>query len=117
QTYFFKLSAYQEELQQFYKDNPSFVTPKERFNEVINFVDSGLKDISISRTTVPWGVPFPGDIEHTIYVWIEALCIYITGVGYGDTQKQQEFNSCWPADVHVIGKDIVRFHAVYWPAL
>lgn len=117
QTYFFKLSAYQEKLQKFYQNNPNFITPKERFAEVINFVESGLKDISISRTTVPWGIPFPNDPEHTIYVWIEALCIYITGAGYGDSTKQEQFASLWPADVHVIGKDIVRFHAVYWPAM
>lgn len=116
ETYFFKLSAYQEKLQQFYKNNPDFITPKERFNEVINFVESGLKDLSISRTTVPWGIPFPNDPEHTIYVWTEALCNYITAIGYGDAAKAQEFASIWPADVQVIGKDIVRFHAVYWPA-
>jgi len=117
ETYFFKLSAYQEKLLQWYKDNPHFITPKERSHEIINFVESGLKDISISRTTVPWGVPFPDDSVHTIYVWVEALCNYITAIGYGDSAKQQEFNTIWPADVHVVGKDIIRFHAVYWPAL
>ena len=117
ETYFFKLSAYQDRLLKFYKETPDFITPKERFNEVLSFVEGGLKDLSISRTTVPWGVPFPGDSAHTIYVWVEALCNYITAVGYGDETAKNYFAQMWPADVHVIGKDIVRFHAVYWPAL
>ena len=115
-TYFFKLSAYQDRLLQFYRDNPDFITPKERFNEVISFVESGLKDLSISRTTVQWGVPFPDDPTHTIYVWVEALCNYITAIGYGNAEKKAQFNHWWPANLHIIGKDIVRFHAVYWPA-
>jgi methionyl-tRNA synthetase len=117
QTYFFKLSAYQDKLLAFYAACPNFVTPKERFNEVLRFVEGGLRDLSISRTTVPWGVPFPGDDAHTIYVWVEALCNYITAVGYGDPLAQACFADMWPADLHVIGKDIIRFHAVYWPAL
>ncbi|HEV2916275.1 MAG TPA: methionine--tRNA ligase [Candidatus Babeliales bacterium] len=117
QTYFFKLSAYQQKLLAFYAKNPDFITPKERFNEVIRFVEDGLKDLSISRTTVPWGVPFPGDEKHTIYVWVEALCNYITAVGYGDPKAKNCFADMWPADLHIIGKDIIRFHAVYWPAL
>lgn len=115
-TYFFKLSAYQDRLLKFYKDHPDFIVPKERANEVISFVESGLKDLSISRTTVPWGIPFPHDPEHTIYVWTEALCNYITAIGYGNANKQDEFKFWWPADVQVLGKDIVRFHAVFWPA-
>ncbi len=115
-TYFFKLSAYQDRLLKFYKDNPNFIMPKERSHEVLSFVESGLKDLSISRTTVPWGIPFPNDPEHTIYVWTEALCNYITAVGYGNPNKQDEFKFWWPADVQVLGKDIVRFHAVFWPA-
>ncbi len=117
ETYFFKLSAYQEKLLTFYKKNPGFICPKERANEVISFVESGLKDLSISRTTVSWGVPFPNDPEHVLYVWIEALSNYITGIGYGDPAKQEIFKKWWPADVQVLGKDIIRFHAVFWPAL
>lgn len=117
ETYFFKLSAFTDKLLSFYKENPDFITPKERAHEVINFVASGLKDLSISRTTVKWGVPFPNDPQHTVYVWVEALCNYITSIGYGDQTKINEFNTWWPADVQIIGKDIVRFHAVYWPAL
>jgi len=117
ETYFFKLSAFQQRLLDFYTMHPDFITPKERFNEVISFVESGLKDLSISRTTVSWGVPFPGDPKHTIYVWVEALSNYITGVGYGQLHKEHDFAAWWPADVHVLGKDIVRFHAVYWPAM
>jgi methionyl-tRNA synthetase len=117
ESYFFKLSAYQDKLLSFYQEHPDFITPKERFAEVMQFVRDGLKDVSISRTSVSWGVPFPSDSKHTIYVWIEALCNYITAIGYGQVEKQEEFQTFWPADFHVIGKDIVRFHAVYWPAL
>lgn len=117
ETYFFKLSAFGDKLLAFYKDNPTFIMPKERAHEVISFVESGLKDLSISRTTVKWGVPFPNDPTHTIYVWVEALSNYLTGIGYGDAHKTKEFNYRWPADVQVLGKDIIRFHAVYWPAM
>lgn len=117
ETYFFKLSAYQEKLLAFYKENPYFITPKERSHEVISFVQSGLKDLSISRTTVSWGVPFPHDERHVLYVWIEALSNYITGIGYGDVARKEEFEKWWPADLQILGKDIIRFHAVYWPAL
>ena len=116
EAYFFKLSAYQERLLQFYKEHPDFITPAERLHEIISFVESGLKDLSISRTTVQWGIPFPGDDKHVVYVWADALNNYITGIGYGNPQKTKEFNSWWPADLQVLGKDIVRFHAVYWPA-
>lgn len=116
ETYFFKLSAYQDKLLQLYKDNPTFVIPKERLHEVISFVESGLKDLSISRTTVKWGIPFPDDVEHRVYVWLDALSNYITGIGYGDPHRAAEFNKWWPADIQILGKDIVRFHAVYWPA-
>lgn len=114
QTYFFRLSAYQERLLQFYQDNPLFIIPKERANELISFVQGGLKDLSISRTTVSWGVPFPEDHAHTIYVWVEALCNYITAIGYPTDPEQ--FATWWPADIQVLGKDIIRFHGVYWPA-
>lgn len=114
--YFFKLSAYQDKLLQFFQDNPNFITPKERAAEVVSFVRSGLQDVSISRTTISWGVPFPGDEKHVTYVWADALNNYITGVGYGQEGKQADFKKWWPADMQVLGKDIVRFHAVYWPA-
>ena len=116
ESYFFKLSAYQERLLQFYRDNPDFITPAERMAEVVSFVQGGLKDLSISRTTVTWGIPFPGNDKHVTYVWADALNNYITAIGYGDPARVQEFNQWWPADLQVMGKDIVRFHAVYWPA-
>lgn len=116
ESYFFRLSAYQDKLLAFYQEHPEFIVPKERANEVISFVKSGLNDLSISRTTVKWGIPFPGDAMHVTYVWADALNNYITAVGYGQKEKQEEFSYWWPADVHVLGKDIVRFHAVYWPA-
>lgn len=114
ESYFFRLSKYQEKLLKFYAENPDFITPKERLNEVISFVQSGLKDLSISRTTVSWGIPFPNDKKHVTYVWADALNNYLTGVGY--KKNKEEFNFWWPADLQVLGKDIVRFHAVYWPA-
>jgi methionyl-tRNA synthetase len=117
ETYFFKLSAFTDKLLTFYKENSDFIVPKERAHEVTSFVESGLKDLSISRTTVKWGVPFPNDPLHTVYVWVEALSNYITGVGYGQPQEKDEFTKWWPADLHILGKDIIRFHAVYWPAL
>jgi methionyl-tRNA synthetase len=114
ESYFFRLSAYQDRLLKLYEDNPSFIGPNERRNEVVSFVKSGLKDLSVSRTTFDWGVPVPGDEKHVMYVWFDALTNYITGVGHPDSSaKLWHF---WPADVHIIGKDIVRFHAVYWPA-
>ncbi len=116
ETYFFKLSAYQDRLLDFYDKNPDFITPKERLNEVVSFVKSGLKDLSISRTTLSWGIPFPGDPEHVVYVWADALMNYLTGIGYADSQAPEAFKKWWPAQLHVLGKDIVRFHAIYWPA-
>lgn len=116
ETYFFKLSAYQGKLLEFYQQNPDFIQPKERMAEVVNFVRSGLKDLSISRTTISWGIPFPHDSKHVVYVWMDALANYISAVGFNQPGKEKEFNAWWPADVHVMGKDIVRFHAVYWPA-
>jgi len=114
-SYFFRLSAYQDKLLDLYARQPDFVMPKERLNEVASFVRGGLQDLSISRTTFDWGVPVPGDPEHVMYVWVDALTNYITAVGYPDTDSDL-FKRYWPADLHVIGKDIVRFHAVYWPA-
>ncbi len=114
ETYFFKLSEYQDKLLQFYEENPDFIRPVERRNEIISFVKSGLRDLSVSRTTFDWGVPVPGDEKHVMYVWVDALTNYITGIGYPD--ENAGLWPFWPADVHVIGKDITRFHAVYWPA-
>lgn len=116
EAYFFKLSAYQDKLLAFYEEHPDFIMPKERMKEVINFVKEGLRDLSISRTTITWGIPFPGDEKHVTYVWADALNNYITAIGYGQKDKQAEFEKWWPADVQVVGKDIVRFHAIYWPA-
>jgi len=116
ETYFFRLSKYQDRLLEFFEAHPHFITPKERRNEVISFIKSGLKDLSISRRTVKWGIPFPGDSEHTAYVWIDALTNYLTGVGFGDATAVDMFHKWWPADVQVMAKDIIRFHAIYWPA-
>lgn len=116
ESYFFKLSIYQDRLLKLYQENPDFITPRERLNEVISFVKSGLKDLSISRTSVTWGIPFVDDSKHVTYVWADALNNYITAIGYGNSVREQEFNFWWPADMQVLGKDIVRFHAVYWPA-
>jgi methionyl-tRNA synthetase len=113
ETYFFRLSAYQDRLLALYENQPDFIGPAERRNEVLSFVKSGLRDLSISRSTFNWGVPVPGDPKHVMYVWVDALTNYITAAGYPDTDAAQwDF---WPA-VHIIGKDIVRFHTVYWPA-
>jgi methionyl-tRNA synthetase len=113
-SYFFKLSAYQDKLLHLYENQPDFIGPDSRRNEVISFVKGGLKDLSISRTTFDWGVKVPNEPEHVMYVWVDALTNYITGVGFPD-EKDANWRY-WPADVHVIGKDIIRFHAVYWPA-
>jgi methionyl-tRNA synthetase len=114
-SYFFRLSAYQDRLLKFYEDHPDFIAPNERRNEIISFVKGGLQDVSISRTTFDWGIPVPGADGHVMYVWVDALTNYITGVGFPD-DKSEQFKKFWPADLHVIGKDIIRFHAVYWPA-
>jgi methionyl-tRNA synthetase len=114
ESYFFRLSAYQDKLLKLYQ-RPNYVLPKERLNEVASFVRGGLQDLSISRTTFDWGVRVPGSNGHIMYVWVDALTNYITAVGYPDTESET-FRRYWPADLHVIGKDIVRFHAVYWPA-
>src|SRR5215813_8641643 len=115
ESYFFKLSAYQQKLLDLYARHPDYVLPKERLNEVVAFVKGGLQDLSISRTTFDWGVKVPGNPKHVMYVWVDALTNYITAVGYPDVDSPK-FRRYWPADLHVIGKDIVRFHAVYWPA-
>src|SRR5262249_29252979 len=115
ESYFFRLSKYQEPLLKLYRDHPDFVLPETRLNEAASFVRAGLPELSISRTTFEWSEPMPDDPKHVMYVWVDALTNYITGVGFPDT-KSEEFRRYWPADLHVIGKDIVRFHAVYWPA-
>ena len=114
-SYFFRLSAYQDKLLKLYEEQPDFIAPKERRNEIISFVKGGLQDLSISRTTFDWGIPVPDAPGHVMYVWIDALTNYITGVGFPD-DKSASFQKYWPADLHVIGKDIIRFHMVYWPA-
>ncbi|HVI90626.1 MAG TPA: methionine--tRNA ligase [Dongiaceae bacterium] len=114
-SYFFKLSAWGEKLLAFYEANPDFIAPETRRNEVISFVKSGLKDLSISRTTFKWGVQVPDDPDHIMYVWLDALTNYLTAVGFPDDQSAM-FKKFWPADLHMVGKDILRFHAIYWPA-
>jgi methionyl-tRNA synthetase len=115
QTYFFRLSAYAEKLMAHYEANPDFIAPEVRRNEVVSFVSGGLRDLSISRTSFDWGVKVPDHPDHVMYVWVDALTNYLTGVGYPDTNSEL-FQRYWPADLHMIGKDIIRFHTVYWPA-
>jgi methionyl-tRNA synthetase len=115
ENYFFKLSAFQHKLLDYYEKHPDFIRPEARRNEVVAFVRGGLRDLSISRTSFNWGIPVPGDEKHVIYVWMDALANYITALGYG-SQHHEQFDKYWPADVHLIGKEISRFHCVYWPA-
>jgi methionyl-tRNA synthetase len=115
ENYYFKLSAFQDKLIQLYTEQPDFICPETRRNEVISFVRSGLRDLSISRSTFSWGIPVPDDPKHVVYVWMDALANYITALGYGQ-KDPSKFEKYWPADVHMIGKEIVRFHCVYWPA-
>jgi methionyl-tRNA synthetase len=113
-SYFFRLSNYTQPLLDFYERNPKFLRPESRRNEVVSFVAGGLHDLSLSRTSLNWGIPVPDDPGHVIYVWYDALTNYITGVGYPDGGER--FDTFWPADIHLVGKDILRFHAVFWPA-
>ena len=113
-SYFFRLSTFQEKLLQHYAAHPDFIGPEPRRNEVISFVKGGLKDLSISRTTFSWGIPVPGNEKHIMYVWLDALANYLSGLGYPD--NTQDYKNFWPANLHMVGKDILRFHAVYWPA-
>jgi len=117
ENYFFKLSAMQEPLLRFYAEHPDFIRPETRRNEVVAFVRGGLRDLSVSRTSFKWGIPVPGDPRHVIYVWLDALANYMTALGYGSDvpRDQEKLARYWPADVHMIGKEIVRFHCVYWP--
>ena len=114
ESYFFKLSAFQDRLLKLYDEHPHFISPEERKNEIVSFVKSGLKDLSISRTTFDWGIPVPGNPKHVMYVWVDALTNYLTATGFPDPDAPRAKR--WPADLHIIGKDIVRFHTVYWPA-
>jgi methionyl-tRNA synthetase len=118
ENYFFKLSNYQDRLLDLYRTQPQFVQPDFRRNEVVSFVESGLKDVSISRKTIKWGIPWPDDPEHVFYVWYDALTSYMSGIGYASDHaaQQEKFKAFWPAQLHMIGKEIIRFHAVYWPA-
>jgi methionyl-tRNA synthetase len=118
ENYFFKLSAFEDKLLKYFQENPDFIRPETRRNEVASFVRGGLRDLSISRSTFKWGIPVPDDPEHVIYVWLDALSNYISAIGFGspDEKEQKQFEHYWPADVHMIGKEIVRFHCVYWPA-
>jgi methionyl-tRNA synthetase len=114
-NYFFKLSRYTQPLLEHYRQNPGFVYPPTRMNEIVSFVEQGLRDLSVSRTSITWGIPFPGNPDHVVYVWMDALTNYISALGFGSSE-QTRFEHDWPADIHLIGKDIIRFHAVYWPA-
>lgn len=114
ESWFFRLSAYGDKLLALYRDNPDFIRPESRRNEIMRFVEGGLRDLSVSRTSFDWGVKVPGSENHVMYVWVDALTNYLTGLGF--PEETGEFARWWPADLHLIGKDIVRFHAVYWPA-
>jgi len=115
ENYFFKLSAFERKLLEFYEANPGFMGPESTRREVISFVRGGLKDLSVSRTSFAWGIPVPGDEKHVVYVWLDALANYITALGYG-SDNEQNYEKFWPADVHMVGKEITRFHCIYWPA-
>jgi len=115
ESYFFKLSKWENKLLKFYNDNPKFILPNSRRNEVINFVKSGLKDLSISRKSFSWGIKVPNNKDHVIYVWLDALTNYLSALNYSDS-NDKKYKDFWPADLHIIGKDILRFHAIYWPA-
>jgi methionyl-tRNA synthetase len=115
ESYFFRLSAYQERLLAFYRQHSEFIRPTSRYNEVVRFVEMGLKDLSISRVSLKWGIPWPGDPDHVVYVWLDALANYITALGFGSSDRAL-YERYWPANLHLVGKDILRFHCVYWPA-
>lgn len=117
ENWFFKLSEFQDKLLAFYEENPDFIRPETRKNEVVSFVKRGLKDLSISRSTFDWGVPLPFDEGHVAYVWSDALLAYLTGIGYEDPERSGEFEERWPMQYHFVGKDIIRFHCVIWPAM
>ena len=114
-SYFFRLSAYQDRLLEWYRANPDCIRPRSRYNEVVSFVEGGLRDLSISRTSLTWGVPYPDDDDHVVYVWLDALTNYISALGFG-SDNESLYDRHWPATMHLVGKDILRFHCVYWPA-
>jgi methionyl-tRNA synthetase len=114
-SYFFRLSAFEDRLLEWYRSNPECIRPKSRYNEVVRFVERGLKDLSVSRASLEWGVPYPGDDEHVVYVWLDALTNYISALGFG-AEDDQLYGEFWPASLHLVGKDILRFHCIYWPA-
>lgn len=115
ENWFFKLSDFEDKLLEFYEENPDFIRPVTRKNEIVSFVKSGLKDLSISRSTFDWGVPLPFDEGHVAYVWADALLAYLTGIGYSDPERAAEYEAAWPMQYHFVGKDIIRFHCVIWP--
>lgn len=115
ENYFFKLTAFRDKLLKHFEDNPDFVLPKKRYNEVLSVIKEGLRDVSFTRTGMDWGIKVPFDEKHTIYVWADALTNYLTAVGFPD--DEEKFNKYWPADVHLVGKDIIRFHCIIWPAM
>ncbi|MBQ8782457.1 MAG: methionine--tRNA ligase [Clostridia bacterium] len=118
EAYFFRMSKYQKQLEKYIESNPNFIYPESRKKEMINnFIKPGLQDLCISRSTFKWGIPFPGDEKHVIYVWVDALLNYITGLGYNGEDNSEMYNKYWPANVHIIGKDILRFHTIYWPIM
>ena len=115
ESYFFNMKKYENWLKDFYKENPDFIVPESRKNEIFkNFIDPGLEDLCISRSTFDWGIEMPNDPKHVLYVWLDALTNYITALGYG-SDDETLFNKYWPADLHVVGKEIIRFHGIYWP--
>ena len=117
ESYFFKVSKYADRLLQYYEENPQFIQPESRKNEMINnFIKPGLEDLAVSRTTFDWGIKIPSNPKHVIYVWIDALTNYITALGYG-SDDETKYKKYWPADVHLVGKEIVRFHTIYWPIM
>ena len=116
EAYFFKTSKYADRLLKWYEENPQFIQPESRKNEMIAFIKQGLQDTCVSRTTVPWGIPVPFDTKHTMYVWVDALSNYITALGYGN-EKYNDYDKFWPADIHMVGKEILRFHTILWPAM
>ncbi|MBM7623930.1 methionine--tRNA ligase [Sporohalobacter salinus] len=115
ESYFFKMSKYEDQLLEFLDENPDFIQPAKRRNEMINFIKDGLEDLCVSRTSFDWGIPVPIDEDHVIYVWFDALISYLTGIGFGSDEKK--YNNYWPADIHIVGKDILRFHTIIWPAI
>ncbi len=117
ENWFFKLSEFQQPLLEFYEKNPEFIRPETRRNEIVSFVSRGLQDLSISRSTFDWGIPLPFDEGHVCYVWADALLAYLTGIGYADPDREEEFDANWPMQYHFVGKDITRFHCVIWPAM